>query len=784
MRPEDAGVRVFAFTETPLPGTPYRVVDPDGIVEITDVAQVETFDDITTAQAVRIRVYGSGHSDIGGLDRVLVVQQYRTPEMDYFSDTALPFLESLLDKYIDAGVKLNGLYSDEMHIQQDWNYFGHHDNGEFALRYASDGFARRFAGLYGEQYLDFARYMIYFTYAQEDAAPDVHAKQGTMHVFGSSPKAIRETALFRARYYRLLHDGVVDLFVDAKRHAEERIGYRLDTRAHATWAESPTCDYWSVGQQNSNRHKYEYTSDFVWSNTVHQAASACDDYFKWGDFLTGNGNDHAEGGWLDNNYLGLALACSTGILNDVPYSYAAAWGLPREILQRRMSLNDAYGLGSPLFGMVQGMQHRDVDVLMLYPLDLVAVEERFGSWMSQYGYANLITQAKLVERGNVADGAVELAGRRFTTLVATFEPFPSKELLAMMRRLAENGGRVVWSGPPPVLTAGGADALTEWNELFGVDYSPGQNEGIVAAGKRVEYEGTLSPVAPQTILTGFLVDHIYPVTARQGTAPVARVMGALVGTYRELPGGGSATFLGYRPRDDQSASLGYETRNWFEVLNALGAYPATGTFAGLNDNTELISRTTDYLACRFPNGAVALAPHFRRTREDWDGAFIRNEESDKAYLEKCPPPSESLSLADFEVNGHSITYNGERAMAFRVDTEGNLVAFAGSMCSEITIDGSRTVFADARVPSLAWAPIPDGRRVDGGAVLLVMVYGTGKLRIPLAGPLAGLPRELELVAEGPVPGSRGQTIPSKCEDGVIVFEVTQPFSGRWIYGVP
>ena len=64
---------------------------------------------------------------------------------------------------------------------------------------------------------------------------------------------------------------------------------------------------------------------------MHQAASACSDYFKWGDFLTGNGNDHAEGGWLDRNYFALALGCSTGILNEVPYSYAAHWGMPGPI---------------------------------------------------------------------------------------------------------------------------------------------------------------------------------------------------------------------------------------------------------------------------------------------------------------------------------------------------------------------------------------------------------------------------------------------------------------------
>ena len=88
---------------------------------------------------------------------------------------------------------------------------------------------------------------------------------------------------------------------------------------------------------------YEYVPGFVWSNTVQQAAAACHDYFKWGDFLTGNGNDHAEGGWLDRNYYALSLAASTGILNDVPYSYAAIWGAPAEVLQRRHALIDASG---------------------------------------------------------------------------------------------------------------------------------------------------------------------------------------------------------------------------------------------------------------------------------------------------------------------------------------------------------------------------------------------------------------------------------------------------------
>ena len=225
---EDAGVRAFAFRETPVPGTFYRAVDPADIVEIKDGIEVERMDNVTAHagdfRAVRIRVHGIGSIDREGLDHVLVVQVYRTPEMDYFSPKALPFLTHLVDQYAAAGIHLNALYSDEMHIQQDWAYFGHHDHGEFALRYVSPGLAREFAARYGAEYADFAKYLVYFVHGQEDFAVDLSAKQGIMHTFGATPEAIQRTALFRARYYHLLQDGVVDLFVQAKHYAERRWG--------------------------------------------------------------------------------------------------------------------------------------------------------------------------------------------------------------------------------------------------------------------------------------------------------------------------------------------------------------------------------------------------------------------------------------------------------------------------------------------------------------------------------------------------------------------------------
>lgn len=782
----DSGVRVFAFAESPIPGTHYKAVDPASIVEITDGVKVERFAPVGKSKTVlpkdnavvRIRVYGKGHTDIGDKNRVLVVQQYRTPEMDYFSPKALPFLTNLVDKYADAGVKLNALYSDEMHIQQDWNYFGHHDNGAFALRYVSAGLAKRFAERCGAEYSDLAKYMIYFCYGQEDTATDVNAKAGAMHVFGATPEQIRQTALFRARYYRLLHDGVVDLFTAAKHHAEQRMGHKLEARAHATWAESPTVDKWDTGQENMFRNGYEYTSSFLWSNTVHQAASACSDYFKWGDFLTGNGNDHAEIGWLDRNYVGLTLACSTGILNDIPYSYAAHWGMPGELARRRTSLVNTYGAaGSPLYGMVQGMEHRDVSVLMLYPMDLVAVEERFGSWMAQYGYANLITQAKLLERGIVKNGAIEIAGRRFTTLVATFEPFPSQKLLQMMRELAEGGGRVIWSGVVPVLSDEGNSILAEWKTLFGVEYAPALNEGWQMPGRMITFEGTLKDISPQTILTDLLPDHIYPVTPQANVETIARTKGNVVGTLRQTQKGGSLAFLGFRPRDDQSQSLGYEARWWFEIINQLGAYSGTGKFPGVNDNTEFLSRTTPFLTCRFPNGAVAICRHFRETEEDWGSGFARNEKDDAEYLKRVPPPTEAIDLHDFYVNGHTVTYHGQQAMTFRADEENTLIAFAGSQCRDITINGRTTVFADDIIEQIAWAPVDPKRRVPNGAVMQIMVHGTGTLHLPAT----GLKSSAHLWAEGVQPGSKGDALPCKLENGILTFTFDAAHSGRWLY---
>jgi len=189
---------------------------------------------------------------------------------------------------------------------------------------------------------------------------------------------------------------------------------------------------------------------------------------------------------------------------------------------------------------------------------------------------------------------------------------------------------------------------------------------------------------------------------------------------------GSAWYFGFRPRDDQSGSLGYETRTLFEILDHAGAYAPTGTFAGINDNTEHVSRNSDYLATRFPNGTTVLVRHYRDHRENWPGGFSRNAEEDAAVLAANPLPPENISLDNFRVNGHTLTYEGNLSMAFRTNGKDELIAFDGEDCRSLELDGTKHVFSEQNMKKIAFAPVLDAERE-----LMVLLEGEGTVELPL-----------------------------------------------------
>jgi hypothetical protein len=785
VRPQRTNIRAFAYKANLNRTSGHRVVRPEEIKEITSEIKVETFPgtkfpESASYEAQRMRIYSEGNGEMKGYNRVFVLISYDVPEMDYFSPDALPFLKNLMKKYYDAGIKLTGLYSDEMHIQQGWAYHEHHDRGQFTVRYLTENFANEYAKAYGPVYDDMDKMMLYFVYGPETYSHQVSAAQKNVQiVMGDSPEDVQRTALMRDRYYKMLNGQVVDLFLSAKKYAESLYGYELLTRAHATWAQSPTIDWWDTRDLPNDRYKYEYTSNFVWSNTVHQASAACYDYWKWGEYLTAMGTDHTEGGWGDRNYYAGALASSFGMTNKYPNSYNGLWGMPDEVRERNVAVYSAYGAANsfPTMAQITERVHRDVEVLMLYPMNLVASEERFGSWMTQYGYTNYLTTEKIVELGRLnEEGRLVIEGREFSTLVALFEPFPDPKLLDIMEEMANKGNNIIWSGPPPLVYNTGAPCMERWEDIFGIDYQPRVYQGLIAPGKMVSFENSFKHIPDQLIMTDFLVDHIYPVTPRRGSEVLASVNEDIVGTGRKL-GKGKCTYMGFRPRDDQSESLGYEQRTWFEILDALGAYPATGTFSGVNDNTEHLSRTTDYLCTRFPNKTTVIARHYRTHKENWEGGFGRNRDQDIIDMNENPLPSGSVELDGFKVNGHEVSFNGYLLVAFRLDNNGDLLAFHGRDCKEITIDGKTTVFAGQDVEQISWAPVVGRRQIPGKAFFQIYLEGKGEVSIPLKTDR----KKLKMFEESNIQGQSGSKIPFKYKKGILSISLDNENTGKWLY---
>lgn len=696
-------VRAYAFKGKQV-GKTKIAVNPDDIKELKNVNHevlAAIGRESGTIPQRRLRIFGE-EAGLEGYDNVLVLLEYETQEIDYFADDALPFLKNLLKKYRAAGVNLRSLYCDEMHIQQDWDYFAHQEDGQFNLRFYTEGMGRMMSRKTGMPFD--IRHMLYFVNQPLIYKPTVEAIVNVEYVLGGKPVDVQRTYLMRDSYYRLLNDHVVDLFVEAKQYGEKLFNREFRTGAHSSWAESPTIDKWET-PDNTYAANYEYTPNFLWSNTVHQASAACYDYFKWGEYLQPTGNDFCECGWLDRNYYGAAMAASIGVVNKIPNAYAAAWGMPAESNERRMAINYAYGCDPPEnIRLITNGVHRDIDVLMLYPMNLVAVDPRFGSWMTQYGYANYITSDMMLRMGEITpEGKIRVAEKEYGTLAVLYEPLPEQGELDFMEKFLNAGGKVLWMSAPPMLDKGGKDCSAQWQRIFGAKCKFGTDNGKAASGKRIEFTGLMKGIEPQTILTDFIVDRIYPAETA-GSEVAATCNGETIGTVKNYPNGGRACFMGCRLRDDQSRSLGYESRNMFEVLNSLGAYPASGAFKGVNDNPAYLSRTGGYFVSSFPNGTAMVVNHYRTHVENWDGNFSRNGEYDARILKDNPLPGDTITLKNAAVNGHRVSYTGRLSMGFNVKGK-RLCAFYGQQCNEITVDGRKYKFAATKLNDITFGPV-------------------------------------------------------------------------------
>jgi len=261
------GVKAFAFKEKVLANGRFSVVIPDDIKKIASDIKIETYDTTTlipvwepssmasdvVLPVQRVNIRQENSTEWQGYDRVFVMLEYETPEMDYFSPQVPGFLNTMLANYHKAGINLTTLYSDEMHIQQDWYYFSHHDNGQFSLRYMTGNMAAQYAADYGKEFTDMDKYMLYFVYGPKPVLVTPFAVNNTQYVMGETAEDIQRTVLFRARYYKMLNNKVVDLFIDAKKYVEGLYNREMSNGAHAWMLYNLKED---LGEKNNLAGKY------------------------------------------------------------------------------------------------------------------------------------------------------------------------------------------------------------------------------------------------------------------------------------------------------------------------------------------------------------------------------------------------------------------------------------------------------------------------------------------------------------------------------------------------
>lgn len=729
--PQYNHARLFTYTEEDN-GSAYLVIKPESIIEIPESDYTCT---ISTEPYDLSTYFGNRHMIVEGNtklpgNRVFAIFYMDTPEMDYFHPDVTEYIHGVIDMYRREGVEFMELYSDEMHIQFDWG-FAHFGPYEIPTRYMTENFQSKLAKV-DPIFADFDKALIYFGYDML-ADRNLLGRSHTQHVIGSSAADLYRTFRMRRTYFEMLQDQVVGMCCEARDYIRDTYvkhkGWDPLCLGHATWQESPTCDHYAPGRGEGRFHHalqrgyctFDYSPDYVYSSTIREAISGCYDYFKWNDYFSYGGTDFCECGWFDRNYYGGAMSASLGALNRNEVASWGAWGFPTEARKRfnNVSLSFSGGGRGTREAIVTYGRPRDIDVLYVYPKDLTAVEERFGSWMVQYGYCNYCPADRIVNLGTVEKGKLKLGIGNYSTIVVGFEPFYNEAFIALLEKFVRGGGNLVWNAAPSASENGKIPA--RWLRLFGLKNAQNLVEG--GSAHEVNFMGILAGIPKMKVSTDMLPDRIYNVTVGDGEA-VANANNFVIGATRKY-GLGRATYIGCRLRDDQSGESGDAPSTLFDILKRLGAYGGDEAI----DNPYTIARKSEYFATRFANGAYSLCRHYKTMRELWpDGSFRRNEEADNKFLETYDlmVPLE-LNFEDFSVDGHKITYTGKNLLQYRLSSRGKLIGFRGDATCGITVDGktykitkepANTIFnviEESRLPdgySMGWivssnAPVVD-----------------------------------------------------------------------------
>ncbi len=144
------------------------------------------------------------------------------------------------------------------------------------------------------------------------------------------------------------------------------------------------------------------------------------------------------------------------------------------------------------------------------------------------------------------------------------------------------------------------------------------------------------------------------------------------------------------------------------------------------DEPMRVSHNTDYIVKEFDNGAIAIAQH----------------------LKKPVNPKKNDLNVDVKIYGNDIKYNGYGSMAYRLDREGKLIAFAGMDTSGIAINNNEYRFCEEEA-SVSFTPVSNGLYEK---VYYLAFKGSGEYSLPIdtskwKNPCIGLDRNNTGVAE-------------------------------------
>ncbi|HEX7003728.1 MAG TPA: hypothetical protein VF168_06045 [Trueperaceae bacterium] len=432
-----------------------------------------------TAQATLFSSELSGYVDVFGRWlppargewEVLALVAFASNYPDFASRSTRRYLEHVLERYAEAGARLDGIWWDEPGYCTGFDRAFRADRGRLPWGEGLRDLHRRLTG--------------------RDAADDL--------LFLLTETDGDNWGRLREEYYRTLQEAVMGAQEELHRAARRLLGERVRMGVHQTWHQNADdvingcMDWWrgarlldagysdvgSAEEVDDPRQMAEVRSMATLAVSLARRTGSREAYCNlWGvEYGDGPGRPSGEivDWWVD---LQATLGCNWLAHTYGPTGYferPSVWGpgYPDHPTWERM--RRATGRLAAALELAEGSLPR-ADVALVYPLGaLYRLASDYGNWLTDD--AHLLIDA-LLRRGYELDivspaGLGEMSEAAYRAVI-WLHPFgaAAQDVAGLARRSAA-GAEVIVAGLPPVAGAGYAGA-NEWRSLAGIELTEGK----------------------------------------------------------------------------------------------------------------------------------------------------------------------------------------------------------------------------------------------------------------------------------------------------------------------